>query len=87
LSRVTPKFFALWEGNTVELSTMIEIYLSGQAFPGRKNSSVLLSLRWWVDIQVDISAWHVEILGCQKGGRSVLECCPHSNDRRDHVRI
>ena len=25
LSRVTPRFFALWEGDTVELSTMREV--------------------------------------------------------------
>ena len=30
LSRVTPRFFALWEGNTVELSTVMERSLSGQ---------------------------------------------------------
>jgi hypothetical protein len=35
----------------------------GQAFPRRKNSSVLLrlSLRWWADTQVEISARHAEI--------------------------
>ena len=32
-----------------------------QAFPGRKSSSDLLSLRWWIDIQVEISARHAEM--------------------------
>ena len=31
LSRVTPKFFALWEGDTVELSPMMARSLSGKA--------------------------------------------------------
>ena len=38
LSRVTPRFFALWEGNTVELSTVMERSLSGQVVHGRKSS-------------------------------------------------
>ena len=41
LSSVTPRFFALWEGDTVELSTMMERSWSGKAFPRRKSSSVL----------------------------------------------
>jgi hypothetical protein len=63
LSRVTPRFFALWEGNTMELSTMMERSWSRQAFPGRKSSSILsrLSLRCSVDIQVEISARHAEM--------------------------
>jgi hypothetical protein len=44
LSRVMPRFFALWEGDNVELSTMMERSLSGQAFPGRKCSSVEFEL-------------------------------------------
>ena len=77
LSRVTPRFFPFWEGDTVELSTVMERSLLGEAFPGRKSSSVLLrlSLRWWAVIQVQISA---------------RDECRHlgvSNDRRDHVRI
>ena len=70
LSKVTPRFFALREGDTVELSTMMERSLSGQAFPRRKSRSVLLSLRWWADIQVEISARHAEMRapsGCQMG--------------------
>jgi hypothetical protein len=56
LPRVMPKFFAIWEGDTVGLSTMMERSLSGQAFPGRKSSFVLsrLSLRWWAEIQAEI---------------------------------
>ena len=61
LSRVKPRLFALSEGDTVELSTVMERSLSGQAFPGRKSSSVLLSLRWWADIQAEISARHAEM--------------------------
>ena len=38
LSRVRPRLFALWEGDTVELSTMMERSLSGQAFTGGKIS-------------------------------------------------
>ena len=53
LSKVRPRFFALWEGNTVELSTVIERSLSGQAFPWRKNSLV--------GRQVEISARHTEM--------------------------
>ena len=47
LSRVTPKFFAHSEGETVEVSTVMEVSLSGQTFPRRKSFSVLsrLSLR------------------------------------------
>jgi hypothetical protein len=40
LSRVTPRFFELWEGKTVELSSMMERSWTGQAFPSRKSSSV-----------------------------------------------
>ena len=63
LSRVTQRLFALWEGNTVELSTRMEKSLSEQAFSGRKSSSVLsrLSLRWWANIQAEISARHAEM--------------------------
>ena len=92
LSRVTPRFFALWEGNTVDLSTVMETSWSGQPFPGRKSSSVLtrLSLRWWADIQAEMSARHTEMhvaTWVSEGGRRrVVECHPHSNDRRDHVR-
>jgi hypothetical protein len=62
LSKVTPRFFAPWKGNTVEFSTVME-RLNCQAFPGRKSSSVLsrLSLRWWADIQAEISARHAEM--------------------------
>jgi hypothetical protein len=44
LSRVTLRFFALWEGDTLELLTVMERSLSGQAFPGRKSSSVEVKL-------------------------------------------
>jgi hypothetical protein len=56
LSRVTPRLFALWEADTVDLSTVMERYLSGQAFPERKSSPILLSLilRWWDDFQAEI---------------------------------
>jgi hypothetical protein len=43
LSRVTPRFFSLWEGDTVE-STGME----------RKSNSVLSRLRWRTDIQAEI---------------------------------
>ena len=43
LSRVTPRVFVLWVGD-VELSTMMVRSLSGQAFPGRKSSSILWRL-------------------------------------------
>jgi hypothetical protein len=51
LSGKTPRFFALCEGDTVELSTVMKRSLSEQAFPGRKSSMVWsrLSLRWWAD--------------------------------------
>jgi hypothetical protein len=67
LSRVKPRFFALWEGNTGELSTMIEMSWSGQAFPGRKSSSVLsrLSLRWWDICQACRDAYRY--LGVRRG--------------------
>jgi hypothetical protein len=57
LFRFSLSFFALWEGDTLELSTVMERSLSRHAFPGRKISSVLsrLSLRWWADIQAEIS--------------------------------
>ena len=75
----------------MKLSTVMERSWSGQAFLGRKSSSVLLSLRWWADIQVEISARHAEMhvaTWVSEGGRrKVVECHPHSNDRRDHVRI
>ena len=44
LSRVTARFFALWESDTVELTTVMERSLSGQAFPGRKSSSIEVEL-------------------------------------------
>jgi hypothetical protein len=37
--RVLPRFIALWEGDTVELSTVMETSWSGQGLPGRKRSS------------------------------------------------
>lgn len=51
------------EGNTVELSTVMEKSWSRQAFPGRKSSSLWLrlSLRCWADIQAEISARHAEM--------------------------
>ena len=60
MSTVTPRFFALWQGDTVELSTVME---SWQALPGRNSSYVLLrlSLRCWADIQAEISARHAEM--------------------------
>jgi hypothetical protein len=61
LSRVTPRFFAHSEADTVELSIVMERSLSGQAFPGWKSSQVLLRLRWWADIQAEISARHAEM--------------------------
>ena len=46
----------------VELSTVMERSWSGKAFPRRETSYVLsrLSLRWWADIQIEISVWHPE---------------------------
>ena len=61
LSRVIPWFSVLWEGDTVENSTMMEWSLSGQACLGRKSSSVFSSLRWWADIQAEISSRHAEM--------------------------
>jgi hypothetical protein len=63
LSRVTPRFFALWEEDTVELSTMMQRSCLWQAFPGRKSSSILsrLSLRQWANIQAGMSARHTEM--------------------------
>jgi hypothetical protein len=73
----------------------MERYWSGQAFPGRKSSSVLsrLSLRWWANIQAEIlylpgTQRCVSPKGCQDGRRrKVVECHPHCHDSRDHVRI
>ena len=61
--RVTPRFFALWKGAIVELSAVMERSLSGQAFPRRKSSSVLsrFSMRWWANIQAEISFRHAEM--------------------------
>ena len=91
LSRGMPRFFALWEGYIVELSTVMGQSWSGEAFRGMKRSSVLLSLRWWADIQAEISARHAGMrvtTWVKKGGRrNVVECHPHSNDRRGHIRI
>jgi hypothetical protein len=58
-----PRFFALWEGDTVDLSTVMERSWSGQAFPRRKSSSILprLSLRWCDDIHTEISARQAEM--------------------------
>jgi hypothetical protein len=39
----------------MELSTMMEKSWSGQTFPWRK------SLRWWADIQAEISARHAKM--------------------------
>ena len=61
LSKFTPSFFALWEGDTVELSTVMKRSWSSQVFPGKKIGSVLSSLRWWADIQAEISARHAEM--------------------------
>ena len=62
-SRVTPKFYALWEGDTVKLLTVMKKSWSWQAFPGRKSISVLLrlSLKWWANIQAEISSRHAEM--------------------------
>jgi hypothetical protein len=40
LSRVTPRFLALWEVDNVGLSTVMERSWSGQAFPRIKRSSI-----------------------------------------------
>ena len=67
--------------------------MNGQAFPGRKSSSVLsrLSLRWWADIQAKISARNAEMrvaTWVSEGGKiKVVECHVHSNDKREHMRI
>jgi hypothetical protein len=72
---------------------MMEMSWSGQAFLGRKSSFVLsrFSLRWWANIQAEISARHakmrVAIWVSEGGRRKVVECHPHNNDMRDHVRI
>ena len=70
--RVTPRFFALWEGDTMEMSTGMERCWRGQAFPGRKSSSVLsrMILRWWTDTQAEISS------------RQHRDACQHLNVRR-----
>jgi hypothetical protein len=62
LSRVNPRFFALWDGDTVKLSNVMKRSWSGHAFPRRKSSSVFsrLSLRWWAEIQAEINARHAE---------------------------
>ena len=62
-SRVTSRFFPLWDGDTMELSTVNERSWSEQALHGKKSSSILsrLSLRWWVDIHAEISAWDAEM--------------------------
>ena len=77
----------------MELSTVMERSRSGNAFPRRKRSPVLsrLNLRWWDDIQAEVSARHAEMLVAtwvsEWGKRNVFERQPHSNDRRDQVRI
>ena len=82
LSRVTPRVFALWEDDTVELSTPME-----RSWRGCRR----LILRWWADIQAEISTRHAEVCVAtwvsEGERRKVVECHPHSNDRRDHVRI
>ena len=82
VSRVRPRFFAFWEGDIVEFSTVMERAWSGQAEVG---------LKWWANIQAKISARHAEMRVAtwvsEGGRRKVVECHPHSNDRRDHVRI
>ena len=62
---------------------------AGRPSPGGRASPSRLSLRWWADIQAEISARHAECVlqpGCQKRTRKkVVE--RHYSDRRDDVRI
>ena len=53
LPRFTPRYFALQASATVKLST-------GLSWEKEQRLSKL-SLRWWADIQVEISARHAEI--------------------------
>ena len=57
LSRVTPRFHAVDEGDTVMSSTMTDRPMGGQSFPGMKRSSVLLRVSswWYAAVQVIIT--------------------------------
>lgn len=88
MSRVTPRFFALWEGDTGVVNCDGEDF-EWAGLPRRKSSSDLLSLRWWADIQVELSARHAEMRVASwvsEGRKEKRSCHPHSNDGRDHVR-
>jgi hypothetical protein len=69
LSSVLPRFYALCEGDTMELSC--RGLGAGRPFTGRNSSSVLsrLSLRGWANIQAEMSARHAEILVATRGVR------------------
>ena len=73
----------------MELSIVMEESLSGQAFTGRKSSSVLLSLS--LRRRAEISGRHTEMRVAtweSKGERrKAVECHPHINDRRYNVQI
>ncbi|KAL0985375.1 hypothetical protein UPYG_G00156100 [Umbra pygmaea] len=87
-SRITARLFALWDGDTVQLSTVMS--WSGQAFPQMKSVSVLsgLTLRGGADIHAQISSQIRVSPRCQKGERrEIVECHQHSSDRRVHVRL
>ena len=73
LSRITPRFLAADEGNTVTSSTVTDRSMWGQSFPGMKRNSSLvrLSLRWWADVQAEMSADIQRWVSWRAGGRVV----------------
>lgn len=63
LCRGRQRLLAVCSGVNMMLSEMMEGPCRGQDFPGGKSSAVLLrlSLRWWADIQLEMSARLVEM--------------------------